>query len=113
MRTIELSPELISSIFGGIVLIIGSLATYTASRSRRLGEDQRQLRRNFRELQKKYLAVLAHLFKLETELAERGIEVPARPAALEADDDDDPPIVPTPAPPPPPRPGATGASGAG
>jgi hypothetical protein len=111
VRTIELSPELIGSVFSGLVLLVGALATYTATRSRRLGEDQRVLRRSFRDLQKKYLAAIAHLFKLETELAERGLEVPARPAALEADDDDDPPIVPTPAPPPPPSSGATGASG--
>lgn len=98
----KISVEAIGSIFSGLVLVIGALATYTANRSRRVGEDQRVLRRQFRDLQKKFLAACQHMFKLETELAERGIHVPARPAILEADNDDDPPVAPTPALPPPP-----------
>ncbi len=106
MSAIE--PELLNSVFSGLVLLVGALATYTASRSRRIGEDQRALRRQFRTLQRKYLAAVGHMFVLEVELAERSIRVPARPAILEADDDDDQPV--TPALPPPPTP-AGGDSG--
>jgi hypothetical protein len=102
-----ISVEAIGSIFSGLVLVIGALATYTANRSRRIGEDQRQLRKQYRGLQRKFLAAVAHMFVLETELAERNLPVPARPAILEADDDDDEPIAATPLPPPPPTPGGS------
>lgn len=104
----KISVEAIGSIFSGLVLVIGALATYTANRSRRVAEDQKHLRRQFRTLQKKFIAACQHMFRLETELAERGLNVPARPAILEADDDDDQPAAPTPPPPPPP-----GAQGGG
>lgn len=103
-----MSPELVGSIFSGLVLLVGALATYTANRSRRIGEDQRTLRRQFRELQRKYLAAVGHMFSLEVELAERNLRVPKRPAILEADNDDDDPVAATPPPPPPPaQPGGT------
>ncbi len=100
-----MSAELIGSVFSGLVLLVGALATYTANRSRRLGEDQRTLRRQARSYQKRFLAAMSHIFRLEVELAERGIHVPARPSVLEdADDDDDGAL-------PPPRP--AGGVGAG
>ena len=108
---IDISPELVGSVFSGLVLLVGALATYTASRSRRVGEDARTLRRDLRTLQKKYVAALQHIFRIETVLADRGLDVPARPAELEADDDD-PPIAPTPRLPPPPA-AATGGSHGG
>jgi hypothetical protein len=107
---IEISPELVGSIFSGLVLLVGALATYTASRSRRVGEDARTLRRDLRTLQKRYVAALKHIFHMETALAHRGLEVPERPAELEADDDD-PPVAPTPRLPPPPTPAAGGGHG--
>lgn len=108
---IDISPELVGSVFSGLVLLVGALATYTASRSRRVGEDARTLRRDLRTLQKRYVAALQHIFRIETVLADRGLDVPARPAELEADDDD-PPIAPTPRLPPPPA-AATGGSHGG
>lgn len=96
-----MSPELLGSIFSGVVLIIGALATYTAARSRRVGEDSRHLRRAYRTLEKRFLAAVRHIFRLEELLALRGVEPPKRPAELEAsDDDDDAPIGPTPRLPP-------------
>lgn len=101
MRLID--PQLIGSIFSGLVLLVGALATYTASRSRRIGEDQRALRRQYRGLQRRFLAAAGHIFRLETELAERGILVPTRPGELDDDgDDEDRPLVPPVLPPPPP-----------
>ena len=97
-----ISVEAIGAVFSGLVLVIGALATFTANRSRRVGEDRKALKRQYRNLQRKFLAGVQHIFKLETELAERGIHVPPRPAILEADDDDDDSVAPTPAPPPPP-----------
>lgn len=98
------SVELIGSVFSGLVLLVGALATFTANRSRRLGEDQRALRRQARSYQRRFLAAMAHIFKLEVELAERGLAVPVRPGVLEDADDDDGPVL------PPPRPeGDTGA----
>lgn len=108
---IDLSPELVGSIFSGLVLLVGALATYTASRSRRVGEDARTLRRDLRALQKRYVAALAHIFRMETTLANRGLDIPARPAELEAADDDDPPIAPTPRLPPPPATATGGGNG--
>lgn len=102
-----MSPELLGSIFSGLVLVIGALATYTAARSRRVGEDTKTLRRQARSYQKRFLAAMAHIFRLEVDLAERGIPVPPRPAALEDADDDDGPTFPAPSPtpiPPPPHP---------
>lgn len=99
-----MSPELLGSIFSGLVLVIGALATYTAARSRRVGEDTRTLRRQARAYQKRFLAAMAHIFRLEVDLAERGIPVPPRPAALEDTDDDDPPVQPAPPSPPLPPP---------
>lgn len=107
----DISPELVGSIFSGLVLLVGALATYTASRSRRVGEDARSLRRDLRILQKRYLAALQHIFRMETTLADRGLDVPARPAELEATDDDDPPVAPTPRLPPPPAAAAGGSHG--
>ncbi len=108
---IPISPELVGSIFSGLVLLVGALATYTASRSRRVGEDARSLRRDLRTLQRRYVAALQHIFHMETVLADRGLRVPERPAELEADDDDEPPIAPTPSLPPPPTPAAGGGHG--
>lgn len=94
MRTI--SPELIGSIFSGLVLVIGAAATFTANRSRQSGEERKTLRRRVRLLERKVLAAVQHIFTLESDLAQRGLPVPSRPAVLEADDDDDPPATPTP-----------------
>jgi hypothetical protein len=106
----DISPELVGSVFSGLVLLVGALATYTASRSRRVGEDARSLRRDLRALQKRYVAALQHIFHMETTLADRGLAVPVRPAELEADDDD-PPVAPTPRLPPPPAPAPGGSHG--
>lgn len=94
----SVSAELIGSVFSGLVLLVGALATYTANRSRRLGEDQRALRKQARSYQRRFLAAMAHIFRLEVELAEKGLPVPARPGVLEDADDDDGPVLPPPRP---------------
>jgi hypothetical protein len=85
------SVELISAMFTGLTGLLSGLAVLLATRSRRVSEDSRHIRRGYRVLQDKYLAAMGHLFKLETRLAEHGFPVPARPEILESDDDDDGP----------------------
>lgn len=86
-----MSVELVSAIFTGLTGLLAASAAFLATRSRRIGEDSRSIRRTARMLQKKFLAAMQHIFVLETELAERGIQPPARPDILEQEDDDDGP----------------------
>lgn len=84
-----MSVEMISAIFTGLTGLLAAVAAVLANRSRRVSEDSRAVRRGARELQRKFLAAIQHIFALETELARRGLPVPARPEILEKDDDDD------------------------
>lgn len=84
-----MSVELITALGTGLTSILGALAVLLANRSRRVTEDSRQVRRQARELQRKFVAALSHIFTLETELARRGLTVPSRPDVLERDEDDD------------------------
>ena len=93
--------------FGGLALLVGALATYTANRSRRVSEDQRLRKQQLRQYRDRYESALAYIYRLREELAERGLPIPPRPKILEDDDDDDVPSVA----PAPPHPGAPGASG--
>jgi len=88
------SPEVINALFQGAVLLLGALGLTAANRGRR----QVVTRRDYRALQRRYLAALSHVFSLESELAARGIRAPDRPAELEDDDDDGPTLPPTPEP---------------
>jgi hypothetical protein len=88
-----ISPELVSAAFGGLALLVGALATYTANRSRRVSEDQRLRKQQLRQYRDRYEAALAYSWRLREELAERGIPIPARPRILEDDDGDDVPAV--------------------
>lgn len=82
---------MISAVFTGLTGLLAGLAALLATRSRRISEDSRVVRRQARDLQRKYLAAVQHIFVLETELALRGVSIPDRPEALERDDDDDEP----------------------
>ncbi len=62
-----------------------------ATRSRRLTEDRKATRRQMRQMQRKLVAALQHIFSLESDRAQRGLPVPNRPAILEMDDEDDEP----------------------
>lgn len=93
-------PEVINAVFSGLVLLLGALATLVTARGRRTGIRAR----DYRDLQRRYLVSLSHIFSLETVLAGAGISPPARPALLDsADREDDVPA--TPALPPQPQPG--------
>jgi hypothetical protein len=87
------SPELIGSLFTGLTGLLAGLAAFTATRSRRVAEDRKALRRRNRFLQRFATAALDHIFDLERLLSGRGLPVPARPAILEMDDDDDEPAA--------------------
>jgi len=88
---------MISALFTGVTGLLSGLAVLLATRSRRVSEDSRYIRRAYRGLQDKFLAAMGHMFVLETRLAEKGIPVPPRPEILETDEDDDGP-TPQPAP---------------
>lgn len=86
---------MISAVFTGLTGFLAVLAGILANRSRRRGEDGRVVRKLYRELQRKFLAAMEHIFLLEQELVEARRPVPDRPQILEQDDDDDGP-TPTP-----------------
>jgi len=86
-----MSVEVISAVFTGLTGLLAGLAAVLATRSRRVSEDSRSVRRGYRELQRKFVAAVAHIFTLETELAQRGLRVPERPEILEKDEDEDGP----------------------
>jgi hypothetical protein len=99
---VSVDPPLINAVFSGLVLVLGALATLITARGRRAGVQ----RREFRSLQRRYLAALTHVFSLETVIAGLGQVPPARPAAIDqADDEDD---TATPSLPPRPRPETRG-----
>jgi len=91
-----LSTEAISAIFTGLTGLLAVIAGMLANRSRRRSEDSRAARKLYRELQKRFLAAMEHIFALEQELVEARRPVPPRPEILEQDDDDDGPPPPTP-----------------
>jgi hypothetical protein len=84
-----LSVELISAIFTGLIGLLSGLGVLLATQRRRSDQDSREVRREYRELQRKLVAALRHIFTLETTLAQRGLPTPERPEILEKDDDDD------------------------
>lgn len=92
-----MTPELIGTFLTGLASVLAALAAFSATRSRRVQEDRRSLRRQARLLQKKLVAALGFIDGLEQDLAARGLPVPARPEILEMDDDDDEPAARPPA----------------
>jgi len=89
-----MSAEAIAAIFTGLTGLIAALAAYTANRSRRVGLEQKVLRKRVRSLERQVLALAEHTFTLELEIARNGGRVPDRPLILEqmdADADDEDP----------------------
>jgi hypothetical protein len=84
-----MSVELISAVFTGLIGLLSGLGVLLATQRRRSDQDSREVRRGYRELQRKFVAALGHIFALETTLAQRGIPAPERPEILERDDDVD------------------------
>lgn len=98
----SVDPPTINAVFSGLVLVLGGLATLITARGRRAGVQ----RREFRSLQRRYLAALTHVFALETVIAGLGQIPPARPGVIDQVDDED--DAPTPSLPPRPRPETRG-----
>lgn len=84
-----LDPQVINSLFQGLVLVLGAVGTLFAIRSRNAEVTRREYRRTRTRL---HLA-LAYIYRLGDELAERGIPIPTRPAGLDEDEDDPAPPV--------------------
>jgi hypothetical protein len=90
------TPELISAISTGSTGILVGIAGLLASRTRRVAEDQRILKRQVRatmvqnrRLQRHVVALTQHVFILEMQLAALGANVPERPPILELEIPDD------------------------
>ncbi|MDN5919069.1 MAG: hypothetical protein L0I76_28910 [Pseudonocardia sp.] len=79
-----LDPQVINSLFQGLVLVLGGIGTLLAVRSRRAEVTTREYRRTRTRL---HLA-LAYVYRLGDELAERGIPIPPRPPGLDDDEED-------------------------
>lgn len=77
--------------FGGLALLVGALATFTANRSRRVSEDQRLRKQQLRQYRDRLEAALEYVYRLREELAQHGHRIPPRPRLLEDDDEDEPP----------------------
>lgn len=93
-----MTPEAIAAIFTGLTGVIAALAAFTASRSRRVANEQRSQKKRIRLLERQLVALVEHTFALELEIARRGGQVPDRPAILELEpDEDDDDIATTPA----------------
>ncbi|MGL5911216.1 MAG: hypothetical protein ACRCZP_14530 [Phycicoccus sp.] len=75
----------VNAIFSGLVLLLGAVAALVTARGRRASVR----RRDYRDLERRFLAALAHIFALETDLAGLGRNPRPRPAALDADDEPD------------------------
>lgn len=94
----SVDPAVINAVFSGLVLLLGAFAGLVTARSRRAGIRQR----DYRDLQRRFIISLTHVFTLETALAAHGVTPPARPVGLDPTRDED--DVPVPALPPQPRP---------
>lgn len=91
-----MSSDTIAAILTGLTGLIAALATFTASRQRRVTADQRALKRRVRQLERQLVVLVEHTFTLEMEVARHGGRVPARPSILEeldADADDEDPAA--------------------
>lgn len=79
-----MTPELATSLFQGLALLLGALGISAGARVRRSAIS----RREWRHREKVILAWAAHAFRLEEMLSVRGIAVPKRPKILDPPDDD-------------------------
>lgn len=85
-----LDPQVLNSLFNGLVLVLGAVGTLLAVRSRNVEVSRREYRATRRRLH----IALAYIYRLGDELAQHGLPIPPRPAGLD-DEDDEPPPLPT------------------
>lgn len=79
-----MTPELATSLFQGLALLLGALGISAGARVRRSAIS----RREWRNQEKIVQAWHAHAVRLEQILIDRRIPVPKRPKILEPPDDD-------------------------
>jgi hypothetical protein len=79
------TPELAQIIFTGAASLLGVLGLTAGARTNRA----RITRRQWRQRERWELAARAWMHRLESILADHGIEVPVRPKVLDGGDDDD------------------------
>jgi hypothetical protein len=77
--------QLIGAVFNGLVLLLGAVGGLLAVRGKRAAVS----RRDHRDLQRRFVVALRHIFALETGLAAAGLDVPPRPAELDEGDEED------------------------
>lgn len=87
-----MTPELLTAIFQGAVLVFGALGITAAQRSSRAAVRVR----DYRDLQQRHLVAVGHIYRLELDRASHGLPPIPRPSALE--DPGNAPGPPAPAP---------------
>lgn len=79
-----MDPNALTAVFAGLAALMTAAGGLAATRARAAGVT----RREFRRLERAYLAALGHMFRVEQELAAAGRPVPPRPPGLDFDGDD-------------------------
>lgn len=85
-----MTPETIAALFGGLVAVIGAVATVAAKRSERLSREVRELRREVRELRIQQRLSDRYIGRLLRQLDLNDLPVPRPPEGLFDDLDPDP-----------------------
>lgn len=80
-----MSPELIGSIFAGIVAIVSAAGTYAATRNKRLVKSERTLRRENQNLRNLSEVALSYIYRLRRQLISNGRTPAKAPSELELD----------------------------
>lgn len=80
-----MSPELIGSIFAGIVALVSAAGTYAATRNKRLVKSERSLRRENQNLRRLFEIALRYIYRLRRQLISLGRSPVKAPAELELD----------------------------
>ncbi len=77
-----MNTDSIGVIFTGIAGVIASLSAFSATRTKQNTRKLKALSNRVAALEERELAALKYMYRLESELAERGLVVPDRPLAL-------------------------------
>lgn len=83
-----MSPELVGSIFAGIVALVSAAGTYAATRNKRLVKSERSLRKENRNLRERNELKLKYIYRLRKQIISFGRTPVKPPAALSLDEEE-------------------------
>lgn len=83
-----MTPELIGSIFAGVVALVSAAGTYAATRNKRLVKSERTLRRENRILRERNELKLRYIYRLRKQVIGHGREPVKPPPGLDLDDEE-------------------------